>query len=326
MPAADPEDQRRAREFERDLRNDVLAGLAHRAMLDWFDSQPKRVRRSLKLIIETAKRDKAALQQRIASDGPPRLPHLSVQVSSTVPCPPALEENPWAKECPEPHRGSPSTSPVPNRLQQRDLSCLKRDGKAWAGIGRRKRRCREFSAIGRTYVRHQSIVSSPPVPVFALDVPPRCLTRPATPPGLREALFSCIGLPRIADGPATYGLNTPVQLPTRPLPPVLPPFDQLEIKPSDLQACGRRVNARFAYVIARGRQAMGSERRDVFKDAVFDVIIAPNATPLVIRQAEVDFISDCSWFYPLPPSIDKVLRALLSKYHANRPTVQRDGI
>ncbi|QRV88076.1 hypothetical protein RhiJN_16094 [Ceratobasidium sp. AG-Ba] len=94
MPAANPKDQRRARNAERDLRDDVLAGLAHRAMLDWFEAQPKCVRHSFKLIIKTAKHDKASLVQRIASEVLPRLPHSSAQVSSTTPSPPALENNP----------------------------------------------------------------------------------------------------------------------------------------------------------------------------------------------------------------------------------------
>ncbi|QRW15394.1 hypothetical protein RhiLY_14393 [Ceratobasidium sp. AG-Ba] len=273
MPAANPEDQRQAREFERDLRNDVLAGLAHRATLNWFEAQPKRVRRSLKLIIKTAKRDKASLEEHVAGDPSSCPPRLPTHALSTTPPRPTLEDNPWAEHRPVMHC-QPARKPI--QPQSRDLSCLKGDGNAWAGIGRRKRRCRKFCAIGRTYVRHQSITSTPPVPVFALDEPARYHTRPATPPGLREALFGCVGLPRIADGPATYGLNTPVQPTIRPPPPVLPPFDQLEIKPGDLQVCGRRVNARFAYVIARGRQAMGSERRDVFRDAVLDVVTASN--------------------------------------------------
>ncbi|QRV74418.1 hypothetical protein RhiJN_02432 [Ceratobasidium sp. AG-Ba] len=284
MPAADPEDQHAAREFKRTLREDVLAGRAPRAELDWFEAQPKRVRRSLKWIVETAKRDKALLEQRTAGDGSSCPPPSPMHVLSTIPPPPTLEDNPWAEHRPVRHPGVRRTALEPVRLQPRDLSCLKGDGNAWAGIGRWKRRCRKFCAIGRTYVRHQSIVSSPPVPVFALDAPPCCHSRPATPPGLREALFGCIGLSRIADGPATYGLNTPVQPIIRPPPPVLQSFDQLEIKPSDLQVCGCRVNARFAYVIAQGRQAMGSKRQDVFRDAVLDVAIASNVIPGVLGR------------------------------------------
>ncbi|QRW00908.1 hypothetical protein RhiJN_28926 [Ceratobasidium sp. AG-Ba] len=284
MPAADPEDQCRAREFERDLRNDVLAGLAHRAMLDWFEAQPKRVRRCLKLIVETAKRDKATLQRRIASDGPPCLPHAPPPLPSIVPRPPVLEEDPQAERRRDPPQSAPLTVLSPNQLPPRDLSCLKGTGNAWAGIGRRKRRCREFCAIGRTYVRHQSIVSSPPVPVFSLDIPPRCCTRPATPPGLREALFGCIGLPRIADGPATYGSNTPVAVKPRPVPPVLPPFEQMVIALTELVVHGRRVNPRVGYVVARGQQAMGCRGREPIRDAVIDIVSASNIVPGVLSQ------------------------------------------
>ncbi|QRV98296.1 hypothetical protein RhiJN_26315 [Ceratobasidium sp. AG-Ba] len=126
MPA-EPEDQRQARELERALSNDVLAGLAHCAMLDWVKAQPKRIQRSLKLIIETAKRDKASLAQRIASDALPRLPHSSVQVSSTIPTPPpALENDPWTEH----HESAAPTAPVPIQLKPWGLTCLKGDGHA----------------------------------------------------------------------------------------------------------------------------------------------------------------------------------------------------
>ncbi|QRV80899.1 hypothetical protein RhiJN_08914 [Ceratobasidium sp. AG-Ba] len=257
MPAADPKDQRRARDFERSLREDVLAGRAHRATLDWFKAQTKRVRRSLWLIVETAKHDKAVLEQRTAAQPSPQQDGIRAPRSTHQLLPSHVAPDSLASRQLQTRQRDCSECPQPAKAQPRDLSCLKGAGNPWAGIGRRKTRVRAFCAIGRTYVRHQSITSTPPIPVFALDVPPRCYTRPTTPPGLREALFGCIGLPRIADGPATYGSNTPVTVKPRPGPPVLPPFEQMEITPAELTVYGRRVNPRVAYIVARGRQAMG---------------------------------------------------------------------
>ncbi|QRV88053.1 hypothetical protein RhiJN_16071 [Ceratobasidium sp. AG-Ba] len=247
MPAANPKDQRRARDPERDLRDDVLAGLAHRAMLDWFEAQPKCVQHSFKLIIKTAKHDKASLVQRIASEVLPRLPHSSAQVSSTTPSPPALENNPRI----ELHTG------------KRQIQC-------------------QFNSSYATY--HVSKVMDVPRPAlvdgngatanflrlaelmcdtsrlccprwflfFAQDVSPHCRTCPVTPPGLREALFSCIGLPRIANSPARYNLNTPVIVKPRLALLVLPPFEQIVIEPAEPVAYGRRVNPRVANNVAQG--------------------------------------------------------------------------
>ncbi|QRV80900.1 hypothetical protein RhiJN_08915 [Ceratobasidium sp. AG-Ba] len=256
MPAADPEDQCAARDFERSLREDVVAGRALRATLDWFESQPKRVRRSLRLIVETAKRDKAELERRNGDE----IPSRSMGPPKTRPS----------------HRPLPSPAvPDPFVALRSETHSKTRQHNHWdalqPGIGRRKTRLRAFCATGRAYVRHQSIASFVPVPVFALEAPPNPYPRPVTPPGLREALFGCIGLPRIAEGPATYGLNTPIVTQPRPPSPVLPPFEQLVIPAEELLVYGRRVNPRMAYVIARGRQAMGLRGSQHIRDAVTDI-------------------------------------------------------
>ncbi|QRV73371.1 Retrovirus-related Pol polyprotein from transposon [Ceratobasidium sp. AG-Ba] len=291
MPAADPEDQREARDFERSLREDVAAGCAHRATLEWFERQPKRIRRSLKLIVETAKQDKAELERRNGDEIPSRSmgPPKTRPSHRLLPCP--AVPNPFVALRSETHSETrqqnhwdalqrPSAQP-------RDLSCLKGFGNPWAGIGQRKTRLRAFCATGRAYVRHQSIASFVPVPVFALEAPPNPYPRPVTPPGLREALFGCIGLPRTADGPATYGLNTPIVTQPRPPSPVLPLFEQLVIPPEELLVYGRRVNPWMAYVIARGRQAMGLRGSQHIHDAVTDIIplniyITPLACALLL--------------------------------------------
>ncbi|KAG8747477.1 hypothetical protein FRC12_014056 [Ceratobasidium sp. 428] len=294
MPPADPDDQRDAREFERSLREDVLAGRADPAQLAWFVALPKRVRRSLKLIVETAKRDKAELERRSTSKVPGEQggPQFTLPTRSSLS---DIEHNPWAEPnprtdspCMPAHRDDPSVTIVhcagPPLVQPRDLSCLTGGGNAWAGIGRRKKRCRAFCAIGRAYVRHQSVSSPSPAPVFTVDTPSHPYPRPATPPGLRESLYSCVGLLPVANGPATYGLNTPAAAQVRQPPAVLPPFEQLVIQPSDLAVYNRRVNARFAYVIARGRQAMGCQSRQLLRDAAVDIVNAGCIVPGMLGQ------------------------------------------
>ncbi|KAG9120625.1 hypothetical protein FRC07_003814 [Ceratobasidium sp. 392] len=243
MPSTDPDDRRDAREFERSLREDVLAGRADPAQLTWFVALPKRVRRSLRLIVETAKREKAELERRSTGKVPGEqgTPQLALP---TNPSPlyaelnPWAEPNPWVESCTEPRRGEAEIATHERvespQVQPRDLSCLGSGGNPWAGIGRRKKRCRAFCAIGRAYVRHQWILSPKPAPspVFAV-VPPDPYTRPVTPPGLRELLYNCVGLLPIANGPATYGLNTPIVAQSRQLPAVLPPFEQLTIQPGE---------------------------------------------------------------------------------------------
>ncbi|KAG8713486.1 hypothetical protein FRC09_018660 [Ceratobasidium sp. 395] len=295
MPSADPDDQRDAREFERSMREDVAAGRADSAQLAWFVALPKRVRRSLKLIVQAAKRDKAELERRSTNKAPgeqggPQLTLPAKPSLSDIEHNPWAESNPWAEPYTPARRDDPSVTTVhctgPPLVQPRDLSCLTSGGSAWAGIGRRKKRCRAFCAIGRAYVRHQSILSpspSPaPVPVFAVDVPPDPYTRPATPPGLRELLYNCAGLIPIANGPATYGLNTSLAPQPRRSPDVLPPYEQLAIQPGELEVFDRQVNAQFAYVIARGRQAMGCQSRQIFRDAAVDVVSAGNVVPASI--------------------------------------------
>ncbi|KAG8794301.1 hypothetical protein FRC12_024962 [Ceratobasidium sp. 428] len=300
MPSADPNDQRDARDFERSLREDVLAGRADPGLLTWFEALPKRVRRSLRLIVETAKRDKAELQRRSTDTVPdkqggsqllPQInpPLLDIEQNPWAEHNPWTELNPGADPCTLAHRVGPSivpvhcVEPVPP-VQPRDLSCLTGGGNAWAGIGRRKKRCRAFCAIGRAYVRHQSISSPSPAPVFAVDTPPHPYTRPATPPGLRESLYNCVGLLPIANGPATYGLNTPAAAQARQPPAVLPPFEQLVFQPGELEVYDRRVNARFVYVIARGRQAMGCQSRQLLRDAAVDVVNAGCIVPGMLGQ------------------------------------------
>ncbi|QRW08203.1 hypothetical protein RhiLY_07202 [Ceratobasidium sp. AG-Ba] len=60
MPAANPIDQRAAREYEQMLRYYVYSGRTPQSRLDWFEALPKRVRRSRRLIDEALGPIKAA--------------------------------------------------------------------------------------------------------------------------------------------------------------------------------------------------------------------------------------------------------------------------
>ncbi|QRV75805.1 hypothetical protein RhiJN_03820 [Ceratobasidium sp. AG-Ba] len=284
MPAADPEDQREAREFERSLRKDVAAGRAYRATLEWFEAQPKRVRRSLRLIVETAKRDKAELERRMADEDPRQQCRLRTPLQISPPLQYNVEPNPWAAHCPETRQIECTAVTRPVQLPPRDLSCLKSDGNPWGGIGRRKKRFRAFCAIGRAYIRHQSITSPSPAPVFTLESSSFWPTRPATPLGLREALYTFDGLLQIANGPATYGLNTPAAPQPKPRPATLPPFEQMDVQPSDLKVLGRVINPCVAYVVARGRQVLGARGVDLLRDAAVDIACAESVIPGALGQ------------------------------------------
>ncbi|QRV92760.1 hypothetical protein RhiJN_20778 [Ceratobasidium sp. AG-Ba] len=221
MPAADPVDQRAAREYEEMLRYYVYSGQAPQSKLDWFQGLPKRVRRSRRLIDEAL----GSLE---------RILRLAAA-----------------------------------QAQPRDLSCLMGDGNAWHGIGRRKKRCRVFCAIGRAYVRqtHASSGHSHDAPILTVEAAtppsppptPDAPTQPVTPEGLREAAFSCLGLLATASGVNAYGTNTPCPMPPvppriirRPLSPVPPPEPQPAYD-GETVVDGVDVDWRLAYVIARGR-------------------------------------------------------------------------
>ncbi|KAF8594549.1 hypothetical protein BDV93DRAFT_565288 [Ceratobasidium sp. AG-I] len=138
----------------------------------------------------------------------------------------------------------------------------------WHGIGRRKRRCRAFQAIGHVYLLHQRFQSAPaatvpahsalppPVPILLLDV--SLSTCPPTPDGLREAIFNTAGLLSVANRPGTYGFNTPDNIPSQPPTPPLAhpqPTHPGSFHSGEWVVSGKDVNPDFAYIIALGRHA-----------------------------------------------------------------------
>lgn len=243
MPAQDPEDQAAARRYEQGLRASV-ARTGNMWELEWFLSQPKRVRRSFKLI-------HAGLWEAIEKRD---------------------EEEAKAKRL------------AALRAIPRDISCLHADGaRPWNGLGRRKKRCRAFRAIGRAYMVHQRAAPSPdphPVPLLSVDtlVPS---TRPATPDGLREVMYNCMGLISIANGPTNSGLNTPADPMPAPLPvpaPCSPPSYPVSLQPKELCVYGHNIDPDYAFIVATGRHAM-SPWQGSLRDAAHDIRWAEDVAP-----------------------------------------------
>ncbi|KAF8600458.1 hypothetical protein BDV93DRAFT_265858 [Ceratobasidium sp. AG-I] len=175
MPAADPLDQRAAREFKQTLRDLVSAGHASHSMLEWFSALPKRVRRSRRLIDDAWAALKAAGIKIRQHDAHERA--LAEQVVVRAPSPRDLlslqgDANPWAEDEPVPRQ----TGNIERerrlevlRTQLRDLSCLRGDGSAWSSVGRRKKRYRAFRAIGRTFLLHQTLSQASATAVSSLE-------------------------------------------------------------------------------------------------------------------------------------------------------------
>ncbi|KAG8778401.1 hypothetical protein FRC12_024997 [Ceratobasidium sp. 428] len=300
MPS-DSEDQREAREFERSLREDVLAGRTDPAQLVWFVALPKRVRRSLRLIVETAKHDKARLLERQST-------HKALGVQGTQqPVPPSnpsllpIDFNPWAEPCaPEtPHNDTLTTAAPqcvePPPVQPRDLSCLRGDAKPWTGIGRRKKRCRAFHAIGQAFVMRRKLTSPPTAaPVFTLEQEPEVPTRPDTPPDLREAVWHLGHSIHGVYGPFTPDVHSlaspepesePKPTLQRPLyPPTPPPIEQIPVQPGELNVYGHDVDPCFAYVVMRGHCAIAPQASHSLRDAAVSIMGAQSIAPDVLGQ------------------------------------------
>ncbi|KAF8607473.1 hypothetical protein BDV93DRAFT_588615 [Ceratobasidium sp. AG-I] len=192
MPARDADDQRAARQIESNIRAQAVRD-GSTEELAWFMALPKRTRRS----------------------------HVLLAPIYTDFC--RLRDAARAEQ----------DRLVALRAQPRNLSALRVAGtRPWNGIGRRKRRCRVFDAIGRAYTARQPASAAPIVPTPLVVTPPPA--RPPTPPGLRMAVYNDYDLLCQASRYHFHLFNTrsqacvsPVVAPVqRPLPPV--PVMQLE--------------------------------------------------------------------------------------------------
>ncbi|QRV80901.1 hypothetical protein RhiJN_08916 [Ceratobasidium sp. AG-Ba] len=256
MPAADPVDQRAAREYEQMLRYYVYSGRTPQSRLDWFEALPKRVRRSRRLIDEAL--------------GP-------IEAAETRAREALAEQR--ARELEESLRLAAA------RAQPRDLSCLKGNGKTWNGLGRRKRRCRAFDSVGRAYsIRWRisnAVTSTENLRNTFLLHPSSCYVpkRSPTPPGLRETIWNVPGLIQLAQGPANaadYGLPTPLTPESvAPEPPavsvVSPPDFPRDPQPHEFSVDGHEIDPDFSYIVAQGRHSRAPEPGYSAQRAAWDV-------------------------------------------------------
>ncbi|QRV73613.1 hypothetical protein RhiJN_01627 [Ceratobasidium sp. AG-Ba] len=211
MLATDPADQQAARAIESSLRDAVNRLQRPPIELEWFMAQPKRVRRSAKLL-EAAQADAKVL-----------LDHVRAEWDQ------ARQIERSRKERLEKARAQP-----------RDIECLRApDPAAWNGLGRCKKRCRAFDGVGRAYNTRQRVVARPqalpscPVDLQAVESPGFDVPQaPSTPPGLRQSVRNIPGLMERANGPADgrdYGWPSPAE----PSPPSTPSSTRSEVTRPD---------------------------------------------------------------------------------------------
>ncbi|KAG9121023.1 hypothetical protein FRC07_003193 [Ceratobasidium sp. 392] len=251
MPAADPDDQLAARTLEAELRNAVARRERPQIEVDWFVALPKRIRRSARLLEAAQAEAKVLLDHvRAAWD---RLERVEREREER------LERA---------------------KAQPRSLECLRApDAAAWNGLGRRKRRCRAFDAIGHAFATRRRVsdaVPAPPIPFSTRPTPvlaaPNPLPPPATSPvdilladpyvytpaPLWQAAanlvrkvrgkepFSSPSLSELHSPDPSY-VPPPPTPPPRPLPIPYPPGPTVS-------AFDRNVNSHLAWIIARGRR------------------------------------------------------------------------
>ncbi|KAG8711761.1 hypothetical protein FRC09_020414 [Ceratobasidium sp. 395] len=264
MPATDPADQSAARELESALRIAIERRERPRVELTWFLALPKRIRRSGKLL-ETALAESRVLLEHVRAS--------------------------WAKAMDvEREREARLTraQTIPRNLE----SLRAPDPGAWSGLGRRKKRCRAFDAVGRAFATRQQI-ASPTAPVQAvqhLDAFPDTPARPPTPPHLRVSLWNVPGLLGSALARENYGLNTPDSPPSASTPPTpMPVHDPIptvpvpayphSLPPEELTVFGKLVDKDLAYILARGRHAWAPLSERPLRDVAVDVVTAHELEP-----------------------------------------------
>ncbi|KAG8703526.1 hypothetical protein FRC11_010658 [Ceratobasidium sp. 423] len=181
------------------------------------------------------------------------------------------------------------------RTQPRDLDCLKSpdsSGGAWQGIGRRKKRCRTFNAVGRAFnARKQVRFSVPPVcrPDLASSSPVDLFMADpyvTTPPALREAVEQLVISVRKAP-PYSRHHNweafspNPDYVPS--VPPARPHVPTPEYlyspEPGAFYCMGVDVDPQLAWLVARGRHHWIRNPTYNMREAVFDISAAQRDSP-----------------------------------------------
>ncbi|KAG9124065.1 hypothetical protein FRC07_012986 [Ceratobasidium sp. 392] len=282
MPAADPDDQLAARTLEAELRDAVVRRERPQIELDWFVALPKRIRRSARLLEAAQAEAKVLLDHvRAAWD---RLQRVEREREERL--------------------GQARTRP-------RDLECLRApDPTAWNGLGRRKRRCRAFDAIGHAYTARQRASappSPPPVPFStrpaAVSATPNPLLPAATAPvdlftadpyvytpaPLWQAAADLVRKVRGKEPFASPSLSelhspdlkyvpppvTPAPVPPRPPPRLLP----IPYPTGPISAFDREVNSHLVWILARGRRRWNPGSTLSLQEAAHSVVAADNYAP-----------------------------------------------
>ncbi|QRW07203.1 Retrotransposable element Tf2 protein [Ceratobasidium sp. AG-Ba] len=214
MPATDAVDQQAARAIESRLREAVCQHEQPPVELEWFMALPKRIRRSAQLI-EAAQTESWVLLEHVRSEW------------NRIRCRQKEQEERLAKA----------------RTLPRDLECLRApDPSAWSGLGRCKKRCRTFEAVGRAYQSRQHCTGptettpapslvTPPSPARAVIDIHNLDSYVHTPRPLREAVEDLVYQVRGRDpysSPSLSELHSPnpdyIPLPPSPPPCVIQSF------------------------------------------------------------------------------------------------------
>ncbi|QRW09329.1 hypothetical protein RhiLY_08328 [Ceratobasidium sp. AG-Ba] len=271
MPAADSTDQQAARAIEASLRDAVNRLERPPVELEWFSGLPKRVRRSGQLV-EAAFVEAKVLLNHIQADWT------------------RARQIEWERK----------ERLAKARAQPRDIDCLRApDPMAWNGLGRRKKRCRAFEAVGKAYTTRQHISRLAPaasqtrVEVQAVESPGfDAPSRPSSPPGLRQFVRNIPGLMERANSPADgrdYGWPSPVE-PSLPSTPsstrseVSAPAYPYSLTSRDLAVQGVEIDRDMAYVVARGRHGRMPCDHYMVQEAAVDIYLAEARVPGLLES------------------------------------------
>ncbi|KAG8723844.1 hypothetical protein FRC09_001546 [Ceratobasidium sp. 395] len=158
------------------------------------------------------------------------------------------------------------------KTKPRDLDCLRApDPAAWNGLGRRKKRCRNFEAIGRAYQTRQR-------PCEQLD------PYIHTPRALRDAVKDLVYRVRERDpysSPTLSEIRSPNPGFISPFTPSLlqpqalsPPAHPSTLHPGELCIRGTEMDPDMSYVVARGRHARAPQEGYTVQEAAIDMYFA----------------------------------------------------